>query len=256
MWRLHIACVVIAACIFQSDRLSWGQMVTTQMPLQSNSSSFYEQSHIAWGLQTPHYFMNFNGGGAFPPYGGYQPNAGIHTGFAVGNAHFDLGFVQGASLGSSTVAPVLTTTNGYPGFLFDGIQRPFVTGVMPQVGGAGFFSVPSDPLTSRMAAGEFRMENRRVVVPGVEPAPQIKNVDKQPRAVPAAVSVAKTSESTASRDLTAAQYFERAAIAEKEGRSGVAKIYYQLAATKGDAVIKAQAVTKLDELKASSAVKP
>ena len=83
------------------------------------------------------------------------------------------------------VSLMLTTTSGYPGLLFVGSERPFVTGVVPQVGG-GFFSVlPADLLTSRMAAGEFRIENRRIVS-GSQPAQQGKIVAREPRLAQAA----------------------------------------------------------------------
>ena len=65
-----------------------------------------------------------------------------------------------------------------------------------------------------------------------------------------AAPVARSTTSTPSpRDMSAVQYLERAVAAEKDGRPGVAKIYYQLAATKGDALIKAEAARKLDGLK-------
>src|SRR5579871_6499179 len=110
MFRLITFCILCAACAVDIDRPLWGQMVSTQSPMHSNSSSFYEQSHISWGIHNPHYFMEFNGAGTSPPFGGFQPNAGLHTAFAVGNAHFDMSFAQGASLGSTMASPVLMTT--------------------------------------------------------------------------------------------------------------------------------------------------
>jgi hypothetical protein len=53
----------------------------------------------------------------------------------------------------------------------------------------------------------------------------------------------------ATPQLSAAQYYDKAVAAEKEGRAGVAKIYYQLAATKGDGLVKVQATRKLESMK-------
>lgn len=230
------------------------QMVTMQMPLQNNSASFYEHSHIGWSVNNPHYFMRFNGGGPIPPFGGFQPNAGLHGGFAVGHSQFDFSFGQGASYTSTSVTPVLTTTNGYPGSLFVGRTRPFVTGLIPVVGG-GFANVPPmGPLESRVATGQLRMDRGRLEFPGVDaagipPAP-LPEAGVRALAREAAAPVTRSTPRTPSpRDMSAVQYLERAVAAEKDGRPGVAKIYYQLAATKGDALIKAEAARKLDGLK-------
>ncbi len=246
------SCLIFAvtACLLVAPGILCAQMVTTQMPLQHNGASFYESSHVGWNVHNPHYFMNFNGGGGVPPFGGYQPNAGLHTGFAVGNAQFDLGFGQGASINSTSVTPMLTTTNGYPGSIFIGSQRPFVTGIVPQVGG-GFASIPPmGPLTAKMATGQLRMDQGRIAAPvdaaGIRLAPQ-----PNARVVESPAAHATESRSS-SREISAAQYLERAMAAEKEGRFGVAKIYYQLAATKGDTVIKADATRKLDALTSAS----
>jgi hypothetical protein len=235
------------------------QMVMMQSPLQNNSASFYEHSHIGWSVNNPHYFMRVNGGGGIPPFGGYQPNAGLHGGFAVGNSQFDFAFGQGASYTGTSVTPVLTTTNGYPGSLFVGSTRPFVTGLTPVVGG-GFANVPPaivpplGPLASRVATGQLRMDRGRLEIPvldaaGVPPTPlQEAGVRGLARGI-AAPAAPPASPTHSPRRLTAVEYMERAVAAEKDGRPGVAKIYYQLAATKGDAVIKAEVKRKLDALK-------
>lgn len=241
------------ALLLATPVVACAQLVTTQSPLQSNGSSYYEHSHIGWSVHNPHYFMNFNGGGGVPPFGGYQPNAGLHGGFAVGNSQFDFGFGQGSSIYSTTTTPVLTTTSGFPGSMFIGRDRPFVTGLVPVVGdgGGGFASVPPmGPLTARMATGQLRTENGRIALDadGIPPAPQ-------PAAGPR--GLAPTNESLprsvetrpAKPDLAPAQYLDRGAAAEKEGRAGVARIYYQLAATTGDAVVKAEANRRLSALK-------
>lgn len=240
------------ALLLATPLVACAQMVTTQSPLQANGSSYYEHSHIGWSVHNPHYFMNFNGGGGVPPFGGYQPNAGLHGGFAVGNSQFDFGFGQGSSIYSTTTTPVLTTTSGFPGSMFIGRDRPFVTGLVPVVGGGGGFASvpPMGPLTARMATGQLRTENGRIALDadGIPPAPQ---PDAGPRGIaPRQEFPSRTAEARpAKSDLTPAEYLDRGAAAEKEGRPGVARIYYQLAATKGDAVIKVEANRRLSGLK-------
>jgi hypothetical protein len=244
------SCLSFVASLLGLPALLSAQMVTTQSPLHSNTSSFYEYSHVGWSVHNPHYFMNFNGGGGTPPFGGYQPNAGLSGGFGVNNASFDFGFGQGASLNSTTVTPMLTTTNGYPGYLFIGSERPFVTGVVPGVGG-GFANVPAmGPLASRVATGQLKTEQGRIVVPKDEQAIQapLRQGNVARGEIPPAPRPAEVATSS-NQQLSAAQYLEKAIAAENDGRAGVAKIYYQLAATKGEGLVKVQAARKLEAMK-------
>ena len=262
MWRSLLICTLIVICVAPVTIVS-AQMVVTHAPLQHNGASFYEHSHIGWSVHNPHYFMNFNGGGGVPPFGGYQPNAGLQGGFATGNAQFNFGFGQGATTTSSTISPVLTTTNGYPGYLFIGSQRPFVTGIVPVVGGGGGFasvppmSPPIGPLALRMATGQLRTEHGRLSAPvlddaGIPPAPKHAAREHLAR-VPARDELPpapRPSAPTTSRDLSAAECLERAIAAEQDGKIGVARIYYQLAAARGDVLMKADVTRKLESLKA------
>lgn len=188
-----------------------------------------------------------------PPFGGYQPNAGLQGGLAVGNSHLNFGFGQGATYTSTTTTPVLTTTNGFPGYLFIGTERPFVRGVTPVVG-SGFASVPPmGPLAARVATGQLRVDGGRIMTPTQD----VADIPPAPRQVDAVIPArgeadlpAHPKREAKSAALSPAQYLERAITAEKEGRGGVARIYYQLAATNGDAVIKAEANRRLEGLKA------
>ncbi len=242
------------------------QQVTTHVPFQTHGTRFFEQSNVSWSINNPHYFVSFNGGGVVPPFGGYQPNAGVNGGFAAGNARLNYSFAQGASLTSSTVAPVLTTTNGYPGSLFIGSTRPFVVGVVPIVGNAGFANAPAvSPLAQRIATGQLPLDRGRIVSPvfdgqGVPPSPQPFDVERQlaerhaavpqpPAVVPSPATIPPSTTKTGSREASAAECFELGASAEKAGKMGLAKIYYQLAATKGDGLIRLEAEAKLAALK-------
>src|SRR6185503_19736139 len=105
--RPFILSLIVLGCMFVATRQCTAQMVTVQSPMQRNGASFYEHSHIGWSVQNPHYFIRFNGGGGVPPFGGFQPNAGLNGGFAVGNSQYNFGFGQGASLTSTSATPIL-----------------------------------------------------------------------------------------------------------------------------------------------------
>lgn len=141
-----IALLLSLTCITAS---AFGQtMVQTTVPLQNNSESFFESTNVGWSVRGPGFFATFNGA-APPPFGGFNPNAGLTTGFAFrgnrlsGNLNFN--FSQGFSRTSTTVAPTVMSLNGQPAFFFDGTVRPFVYSVVPTLGGGvggPFFSVP------------------------------------------------------------------------------------------------------------------
>lgn len=243
----------------------FAQQVTTQTPLQNNGTRFFEQSNVGWSIRNPHYFFSFNGGGAAPPFGGFQPNAGVNGGFAIGNAQFNYGFAQGASTTSSTFAPMLTTTSGYPGSLFIGTVRPFVVGAAPVVGAGGFGNVaPAGPLAQRIATGELRVDQGRISPPNVSApatplAPQPVDIPRQlaerRAAVSQAVPAATTSQPVSNavpkangKADSAEEYLARGITAEKNGKPGLAKVYYQLAATKGNGLVQLEAEAKLTAL--------
>ena len=237
------------------------QQVTTQTPFQTHGTRFFEQSNVGWSIQSPHQFVSFNGGGVTPPFGGYQPNAGLSGGFAAGNARLNFNFAQGYSSTSSTVAPVLTTTNGYPGSLFIGTTRPFVVGVSPLIGNAGFGNAaPVSPLAQRVATGQLALDRGRIVSPvfdarGVPPSSQPLDFERQlierHAAVPQSSSVVATNVpvTAGSRAESACDYLERGVMAEKDGKPGLAKVYYQLAASRGEGLLQLEAAAKLAALK-------
>ena len=60
-----------------------------------------------------------------------------------GGTSLGFNFARGSNRQSSTTTPSLTTQNGSGGSLFSGELRPFVTGVVPVVGGQGGNFAPS-----------------------------------------------------------------------------------------------------------------
>lgn len=259
MYR-HVVIAITVFSIAESGMAVSAQQVATQMPLQHNGSSFFEQTHISWGINNPHYFVSFNGGGATPPFGGFSPGVGLNGGFATGHGRLSFGIAQGSSASSSTFAPMLTTTSGHPGSLFIGSVRPFVVGVSPIVG-TGFGNAGAvGPLAQRIANGELMLDNGKIRSsipdePWVPPAPQPPNVVRElavPRmAVPDATSQAANSPPIGQHqaDATAYDYLERAEMAERDGRTGLARIYYQLAVAKGDDSIRRIASMRLNAMK-------
>lgn len=260
-YRVVLLTVASLALAVGSREPLLAQQVTTQFPFQTHGTRFFEQSNIGWSIHNPHYSLSFNGGGVAPPFGGYQPNAGLSGGFAAGNAQFNFNFAQGASSTSSTIAPVLTTTNGYPGSLFIGTTRPFVVGVTPLVGNAGIGNAaPVSPLAQRVATGQLQLDHGRVVssgidVTGVPPSPQPLNFERQlaerHAAVPQSPSVAATNSPAVavSREASATDHLDRGRLAEQDGKPGLARVYYQLAASKGDGLVRLEAEAKLAALK-------
>lgn len=116
-----------------------GQMIHTQTPLQQGGSGFYESSGVNWSLRGRNFFASFGQGPLLPQFGNPTGDTGLRTGFGFGgggglSGNLGFNFSQGSSRGFSSTTPSLTTTNGYPGSIFSGTVRPFVTGFSPVVG--------------------------------------------------------------------------------------------------------------------------
>jgi hypothetical protein len=121
------------------------QQIQLTSPYQRISDSFYENFGIGWGVNRsgPGGGWFFNTGpssSAIPPFGGYDPAADAHFGFGGfgGGMGFNFGLSagQGSTRTNSVVAPTLVIPNGGTGGLFSGSVTPFVTAVVPVVGGA------------------------------------------------------------------------------------------------------------------------
>ncbi|WP_404308061.1 hypothetical protein [Neorhodopirellula lusitana] len=129
------------------------QLIQTQVPAQNIGNSYYEGFALGWGIQGPGFFGNFNGIQAPPPFGGFDPNAGATTGvgFRRGGWSGNLGLSlnQGSSRSNTSTTASVTTTDGLPGNITNQTYTPYVTGIVPIVGGrpAGFIQ-PIPPVTS------------------------------------------------------------------------------------------------------------
>ncbi len=136
-----------------------GQYSKVAAPFGTAGDSFYENIGVGWGFRGPNFSFN-SVGPAPPPFGGHIPGADASFGVSGRGNGFGFNFNVTAGQGSSRTftsqTPTLVVPNGVPGFLFDGQQRPFVTGLIPVVG-AGALTPPAStphvvsPLAERLA---------------------------------------------------------------------------------------------------------
>ena len=138
---------------------------TISTPFHGVRDSFFESFGVGFGFGFPQGNMggisNDSGGSSivgfnpFPvgnnllPVGfaGFDPTAGASFGWGFRGNGFSGGFGISAAQGSdrtmTMAAPSITVTNGVPGFFAEVTQRPFVTGLIPVVGGYGGVIMPT-----------------------------------------------------------------------------------------------------------------
>lgn len=205
MARIVLSCIV--AFIYSSAANEcYGQMVTTTVPYNTSSSSFFENNSINWSLRGRNWFAN-SGGPTLPPFGGMAGGAAVAgglwggIGFAGGGVRGSLGFnfSQGSTRSFSSTTPSLTTMNGYPGSISSGVLQPFVTGFFPVVGN---YAAATNPL---------RQSQQVVAESGQQ---QISNLRQ---------SQAKRYQGKL------AQYLQRAEQGEASGNKRMARANYRLA---------------------------
>ena len=158
MPRIVFHLIVALICSWAANDC-YGQMVTTSVPYQTSSNSFFENNSINWSLRGKNWFAN-SGGSPLPPFGGMAGGGAVagglagRFGFAGGGVRGRLGFnfSQGSTRSFSSTTPSLTTMNGYPGSISSGVLQPFVTGISPVVGN---YAAAMSPLAqSRKALAE------------------------------------------------------------------------------------------------------
>ncbi len=133
--------ILFAVIAVAGDRQAPAQQVTLSTPLRQINEGFFERIGVSWGFNAPGINFTFNNAGlAQPPFGPYDPQAALRTGFFVGqpggtNAWFNIEAGQGFRRSVVAEMPVITLTNGYPGFFADASVTPFVISYIPVVGG-------------------------------------------------------------------------------------------------------------------------
>ena len=254
-WLLAIA-MLVAAVRAEGAR---AQQTTIGTPHPTVGHSFYEHFGTSWGIRGNGWFFQFGGGGAVPPFGGFDPNAGANFGFAGPNGFLNISAGQGSSSTFSGQAPMVTVMNGGSGAFFDQTLRPFVMGITPVVGGQPpvFHSVLQERL-SRLEAGEATGTGSSA---GAAPAVAGGGAARGPSSAERGeLSVAEikarkaageqSADAAATGEIEALLENARGAIAA--GKAGVAKIHLQMAARRATGEQQAAILKQIEELAASS----
>jgi len=131
------------------------QQVTVHTPFHTAADSFFENSSISWSGNYRGLTFSYGGGAlAAPPFGGFDPSAGIRANFGFANKdgqiNFTTAFGSGYRQSFTSQVPSVTIMNGQTGYISDTSQTPFVTSVIPVVG-AFPIAQPMMPPVSVMA---------------------------------------------------------------------------------------------------------
>ncbi|MGO8688451.1 MAG: hypothetical protein ACLQLG_02370 [Thermoguttaceae bacterium] len=281
--------VLVGVCLAGGQLLA--QQVGVRTPFTTTNNSFFEQNSVSWSGNWGGVHFQFGTPTlATPTFGSPAPGAGLSTGFSINNGNSNLNFglslSQGARQSLVSQTPMLTLTNGQPGFMSDTSQTPFVIGQVPVVGGASpmLGNVPTVPAVDPGAAA-----GDGTGVPGWV-NPQVKEMVQrwaagagQQQAGGGQAPVGNSAAAQAARRLFAAQessagraapsvaearrfheleqaagaadlnvLMERARTAEEEGKPGVAKIYYQMVVKRASGDLKSQARDRLEALRTST----
>lgn len=150
-------CLLIAACWLAPLPRATAQQQTVTVGSTGVSDSFYEGIGVGWGVRQfgpgGGFFFNNGGPGPAPAFGGFDPGTGASFGFGGNGFGMNFGAAQGSSRSIVSQSGSVTVANGAGGFISSGSVRPFVTGVIPVVGGA-----PQVTLTSPL---ELKLQQLR-----------------------------------------------------------------------------------------------
>ena len=145
--------------------VAWGQQVTVTVPSTSVQSRFSERIGVGFNVNHPNFSLRVNNGragsglsGSGAPLGGASVDIPFRSGKANGNLSIFAG--QEFSQTVTTTAPMLTVTNGVPGFMFGGTVQPFVTRLTPVVGAGPQFDQPTavSPVQAMLMRGDIRLQ--------------------------------------------------------------------------------------------------
>lgn len=196
-WRALGLIVFVFALSFTSKATA--QQVNIGTPFGSVSDSFFERNGVGFSARGNGWFFDNNtGAGAIPQFGGYTPNAGLSTGFAIGggdfNAQFGLSMASGSSRTFTSNSPSVTIGNGGFGMIQETRWTPFITEIIPVVGNRAPVSPLADAiarLKSQPGAGQFALPakpSNSTPSGGSKPAPAISSISSAERG---ALSVAE-----------------------------------------------------------------
>jgi hypothetical protein len=233
-------------------------------------------------------FVQGGAAAALPPFGGFVPNEANTFGFTInsspGSFNFGISASQGSSSSLSGQAAGVTVMDGGTGFIAAGSLRPFVTSVVPVVGGfaggaAPQFSFPN-PAPPAAAFGSSALAERlqrlnetpgprvgpvgSATLAAKAPGNQVAAPDelrdrfvrdlvaaRQSTAGQPAAAVAEIRAQQAAADEAAQSELQgilaRAEKAKELGKPNVARIYYQQLARRATGALKQQALEGLKE---------
>ena len=235
------------------------QQVTVGVPQRTVGDSYFESIGTQWGVRGDNWFFTFGGSPLVSPgIGGFDPNAGANVGWTFRrgdtNGFFNFGWAQGSRSSMVSQTPMLTLSNGVPGFFADTSLSPFVISYIPVTGGFPAFGALSPrmpmyslPPVSPLDQALWRMRNESPPAAAAAERPKQAAPPKKddrgelPAAIDQPSSAARPAISVADarrlheRDQAAAQaeaqsLFDRGFAAEREGKPATARLYYQMAA--------------------------
>ncbi|MCH8923718.1 MAG: hypothetical protein IIA67_11310 [Planctomycetes bacterium] len=226
-------------------------------------------------------------GATLPAFGNASPGAGIQSGFAIlgngGDMFFGFDFSQGSNTTNVSQSPSVVVPNGGIGFMSDTTQRPFVIGLIPVVGNGGYAPRMMSPyglqrqlprggpsrLQHALSSGALDLSKRptrreretKEALNELHRARQRAANPLQDKIAAAARSsagqpVASVAEirrrqaaGAAAQQKEALSYLSRGQQAERDGKAGVAKIYYRMGLRRASGDVKARLQSKIDALK-------
>jgi hypothetical protein len=280
--RLLSTCVAILL-LASANNLN-AQQVVVGTPTQNIGDSFFENIGVGFGGRFPGGSFNGPGAAAAPGLPGVNAGGGGNFGFGINGGGFGLGFNVGASQGSSrsagSITPSVTVPNGGTGSIFSGSQTPFVTSLIPVVGGYGFhvptpyFPVMQPSVTSPLRGKIQQYYDGLARASGGKSASYssslLRSRDLSPsEKLTAKVSAARDS-SAAYGDLSVAEIkrrrelrlstegeakqreiaalVERARGAHEAGKTGVARVYLRQAISRAEGKLQRQLSNELRSL--------
>jgi hypothetical protein len=294
MRRIFATASCAIACVIASHALPvLAQQTTVGTGMNNVGDGFFEGVGVGFSARGPNWFFNNGGGGAIPPVGGFNPNAGATLGFGFQGPGFsgsmNIGAAQGSTRGMSSTAGSVTVPNGGMGSISDLTLVPFVTSVVPVVGGAVDQSIPHfgmiapantgsrsslfDERIARLSGGEKptpisssssstgdapgsgRMNSSSSSAdPAKDPQTQLLATAQQSSAGQSGGgSIAEIRRKQAAEDAKLNQeiqsLFDQARAAKAAGKTGVAKIYYEQAARKATGAQKEEALAAIRALR-------
>jgi hypothetical protein len=216
---------------------------------------------------------------AFSGAAAAQQGFSVGVGFLGDNSRtmFNLFGSQGATRGIGSVTSTLTTLDGYGGYFAAGSIQPFVTGVVPVVGGQPQFGQSAAFGPAAAASGQSVLAER---IARLEAQGEVIGAPSANRRTPAVVRAAERDEQNVAAGLAgdrstaaeavdsiaairrqraaakteafrvAAEHFAQGVAAENDGKAALAAHFYRIAHRDGDEAVRQQAAIRLNRLDA------